>query len=73
MSTEKPLPPVKIAFVIDNEVVDVLHTDARLGAIFLSEPLILDVTDLVDDAANSAYVGAMYDAETGTFSLPEEE
>jgi hypothetical protein len=73
MADNQELPPIKVAFVLDGKVVDILHTDNRLAAIFLSEPLILDVTDLVDDAANSAYVGAMYDAETGTFSLPEEE
>ena len=73
MSTEKPLPPVKIAFVIDNEVVDVLHTDARLGAIFLSEPLILDVSDKADGIAIQGLVGASYDPTTGVFTSPEEE
>lgn len=38
------LPPVKIAFVIDDEVIDILHTDDRLAAIFLSNPEVLDVT-----------------------------
>ena len=40
-----PTPPVKLAFIIDNTVLDVLHTDDRLAAIFLSEPLIIDVSD----------------------------
>lgn len=45
MNNETPaLPPVKIAFVIDGTVVDVLHTDDRLGAIFLSNPEVIDVT-----------------------------
>jgi hypothetical protein len=39
------MPPVKIAFVIDDKVVDVLHTDERLASIFLSDPLIIDATD----------------------------
>lgn len=43
--SEQPIPPVKLAFIIDGKVLDVLHTDDRLAAIFLSEPLILDVTE----------------------------
>ena len=62
--TPTEMPPVKIAFVIDNEVVDVLHTDDRLAAIFLSEPLILDVTDIFQNQL----VGQIYDPETKTFS-----
>lgn len=45
MSETQQMPPMKIAFVIDGEVVDVLHTDERLAAIFLSDPKIIDVTD----------------------------
>jgi hypothetical protein len=73
MSNEKPLPPVKIAFIIDNVVVDVLHTDERLAAIFLSEPLILDVSDTADGIAFQGLVGATYDPTTGEFTLPEKE
>lgn len=73
MAENQELPPVKIAFVLDGKVVDILHTDNRLAAIFLSEPLMVEVTDLVDDPANFTYVGAKYDPETGTFSHPEEE
>ena len=62
--TSQTLPPVKIAFIIDGEVIDVLHTDERLAAIFLSEPVIVDVTDKIE----SATVGATYDAATGTFT-----
>lgn len=56
-----PLPPVKIAFVIDGTVVDVLHTDERLAAIFLSEPTILDATQWIADHPNSNLVGGTYD------------
>jgi hypothetical protein len=73
MSDNRPLPPVKIAFVIDNEVVDVLHTDARLGAIFLSEPLILDVSDQAEGIAIQGLVGSSYDPATGVFTSPETE
>ena len=43
--SNQQMPPVKLAFVIDGKVLDVLHTDDRLAAIFLSEPEIIDVTD----------------------------
>lgn len=61
------LPPIKIAFVIDGKVVDVLHTDERLAAIFLSEPTIVDVTDM-----EPIRIDATYDPKTGTFTNPEE-
>lgn len=63
------LPPVKIAFVIDNKVVDILHTDERLGAIFLSDPLIIDISDKVDNNGNiTVKVNYNYDPQTKTFS-----
>ena len=46
-------PPVKIAFIIDGKVVDVLHTDERLAAIFLSDPVVIDVTKIYNDAAGA--------------------
>lgn len=64
------LPPLKLAFILDNEVVDVLHTDERLAAIFLSNPLVLDVTNEVVADPSSIQVGFQYDSETGTFSSP---
>lgn len=56
-------PPVKLAFIIDGEVVDVLHTDLRLAAIFLSEPIIIDVTGA--DGQPTANPGDLYDPTTG--------
>jgi hypothetical protein len=64
--TDQPLPPVKIAFVIDGEVVDVLHTDDRLAAIFLSQPTILDVTAWHEQNPHKRLVGGTYDGETFT-------
>ena len=67
MTTEQPqnppMPPVKIAFVIDGVVADILHTDDRLAAIFLSEPLIIDVTELVVANPNTNFVNATYDGK----------
>lgn len=46
------VPPNKIAFIIDGEVVDVLHTDDRLAAIFLSDPEVVDVTEVYRNSPN---------------------
>lgn len=67
---ENTLPPVKIAFIIDNEVVDILHTDDRLAAIFLSNPVILDVSNKMPLTDFNITVGSTYDEETDTFALP---
>ena len=55
--------PYKIAFIIDGEVVDTLRSHERLGVILLSEPVIIDVTDLPE-----VFVGDKYNAATGEFS-----
>jgi len=63
------LPRAKVAFVIDGEVVDILHTDERLAAIFLSEPVILDVSDkFVVGEVPGVWVGDTYDDKTKTFT-----
>lgn len=64
------LPPVKIAFVIDNEVVDILHTDERLAAIFLSNPKIVDVTNMIVSDPASIQVGFIYNEESNSFMAP---
>lgn len=62
--------PIKVAFIIDNEVVDIMNTDDRWGAIFLSEPTCVDVTDLVK--AGTPLIGRIYDENTKNFApLPE--
>jgi hypothetical protein len=62
--------PVKVAFIIDGEVVDVINTDDRWGAIFLSEPTTVDVTDMVK--AGIPLIGRIYDENTKQFvPLPE--
>ena len=69
---EGTLPKQKIAFVIDGEVIDILHTDERLAAIFLSEPTILDVSDkFVIGDVPGVWIGDAYDAETNTFTRPQ--
>lgn len=63
--------PIKLAFIIDGEVVDVLHTDERLAAIFTSNPIVVDVSERFIEDPLSVSTGAKYDAETGTFTEPE--
>ena len=65
------LPPVKVAFIIDGEVVDVLHTDERLGAIFLSEPAMVDVSEHYAANPGINLVNATYDGTTFTPATPE--
>jgi hypothetical protein len=60
------LPPARIAFVLDNTVVDILNTDERLAAIFLSNPTVVEVTDYED--MNSVKVGSKYNPETNEFT-----
>ena len=68
--TTPNLPPVKIAFVIDGVVADVLHTDDRLASIFLSEPKIVDVTAWIDANPNTNLVNATYDGTEFTVKEP---
>ncbi len=63
--TENQLPPVKIAFIIDNKVVDILHTDERLAAIMLSNPIIINVTG--ENGQHLAQVNDLYDPNNGSF------
>lgn len=69
MTTAPNMPPNKIAFIIDNEVVDIIHTDDRLAAIFLSEPLMVDVTDV----EGGVLISSTYDSKTGKFTAPQED
>ena len=62
------LPPIKLAFIIDGEVADILHTDERLAAIFTSEPLVMDVT--LKMQTTPIQVGDLYNPETQEFTTP---
>jgi hypothetical protein len=65
------LPPIKLAFILDGEVVDILHTDARLAAIFTSSPLILDVSNNLAGSGGVVSVRSKYNSETNEFTAPE--
>jgi hypothetical protein len=62
-SAHPPLPPVKVAFILDGIVQEMLHTDTKLAAIFLSEPLVVDITDRAD-----VNIYSTYNKETDTFT-----
>lgn len=51
------VPPRKIALVLDNVIVDVLHVEERLGAIFMSDPLIADITDMYTENHGRFVIG----------------
>lgn len=72
MGTPQTLPPYKIAFVVEGEVADILHTDERLFAIFMSNPVIVDVTEQITANPSSILVGSLYDKESNTFSVSQE-
>jgi hypothetical protein len=55
--------PVKLAFIIDNEVVEIMNTDNRLAAIFLSEPTIVEINE-----EDGIYPGMTYDKESNSFA-----
>lgn len=69
---QTPVMPVKLAMIIDNEVVDILHTDERLASILLSEPVVIDITNAVDQFGNfTVKLKSKYNSKTQTFTDPE--
>lgn len=68
---EIQLPPDRVAFVIDGEVVEVLYVNEKLAAILNSNPLIVDVTGMTADVGGIVQAGVLYDYETKTFKKPE--
>jgi hypothetical protein len=61
----------KLAFVLDNEVVDILHTDDRLAAIFLSNPKVIDITEKIKtEGVTAVLVNSVYDEASNTFFPP---
>lgn len=60
------IPPVKIAFVIDGKVVDVIHTEERMAAILMSEPQVIEATEWVNANPGELLIGYSYDGENFT-------
>ena len=66
-----PLPPRRVAFIMDGEVVEMMNTDDRLAALFLSEPLVIDITDRYDTMhAVGNVIGMRYDKDKDSFYIP---
>ena len=65
------LPPMKLAFILEGEIVDILHTDERLAAIFTSNPLIVDVTQNLAQEGNKIGVGTKWDYASEQFIFEE--
>jgi len=59
MTDQPEIPPVRLAFVLDGVVQDIINTDERLAAILLSEPLVVDVTP-ESEGASIAFIGDTY-------------
>jgi hypothetical protein len=59
-----------IALVIDNEIVSVLNTDERLGAILLSTPQIIDISEA---QYNNPAICEGWGYKDGKFISPMEE
>jgi hypothetical protein len=68
--TDNNVPYIKIALILDGQVVDILHTQDRLAAILLSDPTVVDITDVNTDSNSAIYPGWAYDATTGAFTPP---
>lgn len=68
------LPPRRLAFIMDGEVVEMMNTDDRLGALFLSEPLVVDITERYDTMlAVGNVIGMAYDKDKDLFYIPVKE
>jgi hypothetical protein len=67
LNAQNNLPPVKLAFVIDGKIVETFYTDHRFGAILLSDPIVVDITEM----SNTLSYGYDYHSETGTFTPPD--
>ena len=55
--------PIRLALLIDNEVLDILGLPDRLAAILLSNPTIIDVTDF-----SGISVGDIYNPDKEEFT-----
>lgn len=61
------LPPDRVAFIIDGEVVEILYVNEKLAAILNSNPIIVDVTGMTIEEGGIVQRGILYDVDTKTF------
>ena len=67
-TNNEPALTAKIAFIIDGVVQDILNTDNRLAAIFLSQPKIVDITEV--SGSEPINFGYIYNEDLNTFTAP---
>jgi len=65
-----PMPDNKIAFVIDDKVVEIIYAHDRLAAALLSDPVIVDIKDVKASDNSDVHVDYVYDSTTKTFAPP---
>jgi hypothetical protein len=46
------IPPIKLAIILDDTVVDIIHADERFAAIWLSNPVVVDITPKAGEEVN---------------------
>lgn len=56
-----------IAFIVNDEVVDIIYTDERLSAMFMSDPTVVDITHLMSNPLLHPATGWAYDEENQAF------
>jgi hypothetical protein len=65
-----PMPDNRIAFIIDNKVVEIIYAHDRLAAALLSDPVIIDIADVKADDNSNVHVDYLYNPTTKAFTPP---
>jgi len=65
-----PMPDNRIAFIIDDKVVEIIYAHDRLAAALLSDPVIVDIKDVKASDNSDVHVDYLYDSKTKTFTPP---
>jgi hypothetical protein len=63
----RDIPPVSLAYIMDGEVVLIMNTDERMGALFTSNPTVIQITQ----APDSPKVGWKWDGTNFTPPVSE--
>jgi hypothetical protein len=67
-AANQELPPNAIAFVIDNQIVDILYVNDVLSAILTSNPVMLNITTLLENknVLSRPSIGWTYNPDANT-------
>jgi hypothetical protein len=62
------MPPNAIAFVVDNQIVDILYVNDVLSAVLTSDPVILNITNLLggENVLARPSIGWIYNPDENT-------